>query len=378
VASLLLYLGLEAAVFRSGWYNNCLEPNSTTGQVEYNLHWLRRAPQPKVPDVLVVGDSRIAEGFSTRIAQATVHDRLHFTNFGMPGSSPRVWYYALRDADPKRNRFSTIVVALDRYSDEDGLEDPRDRPTDLNYLLGRLGFSDCYGFSKSFADRTMRRGILTGCFLKGTVLRSDVRDFLADIPGRLDRAEDWRNKGAGYIAGYGGKPEELTGLTVDREKHTIHFPPDLKDWQTRTIQNTVFPDPAPQNGALTRYRTQWLGGILNLYKDSATRIVFIQIPRAPWPGTDASAPARFVKSVEGNPRLTVLPAGTFEDLERPEIFADGLHLNHAGRELFSARLAEKLAGQPVAHALVSTPPRSLIASGHAERKLGGRAAALPH
>jgi hypothetical protein len=343
LAALFLYLALDAAVFRSGWYSNYLEPNSTAGEVEYHLLWLRRAVPARVPEVVVVGDSRIAEGFSARIGAHAVHDKLHFINFGLPGSSPRVWYYLLRDADPQRNRFSTIVIAFDQYSDQDGLEDPSNRPTDLNYLEGRLRLADCYPFSQSFSDRKQRRAMLTGCIMKGTAFRSDVQDFLSDIPSRVERAKDWRNNGAGYIEGYGGKPEELTGLTVDRAKHLIHFPPDLKDWQIRTINNTIFPDAVAQTGALTRYRTQWLGGILNLYKNSATRIVFIPIPRAPWPGPDAPVPARFLKSVAGTPRLSVLPIDTFKDLECPEVFADGLHLNRKGQAIFSARLAEMLA-----------------------------------
>jgi hypothetical protein len=342
LASLLLYVGLEAAIFRSGWYSNYLEPNSTAGEVEYHLFWLRHAARPKVPDVLVIGDSRIAEGFSAPIAGTAVHDQLHFINFGLPGSSPRVWYYLLRDADPKRDRFSAIVIAFDQYSDQDKLEDPHNRRTDLNYVEGRLGLSDCYDFSQSFSDRERRPGVFSSCIMKGAAFRSDVQDFLADIPSRLDRAKDWRNKGAGYIDGYGGKSEELTGLTVDREKHTIHFPPGVTDLQTKTIQLTVFPQPVPQTGALRRYRRQWLGGILNLYKDSATRIVFIQIPRAPWPAPEAAEPARFVESAQRNPGLTVLPERTFEDLERPETFADGLHLNRAGRELFSVKLAQSV------------------------------------
>jgi hypothetical protein len=249
----------------------------------------------------------------------------------------------VRDADPGRDRFSKIVLALDHYSDQDSGEDLRNRPTDLNYLAGRLRLSDCYDFAQSFADRKLRRGVLTGCVFRGISFRADLQAFLANFVDRLDRAQDWRDKGAGYIAGYGGKPEELTGLVVDREKHTIQFPPGMKDWQTTSVQHTIFPDPAPQSGALTKYRSLWLGRILDLYKGSRTKIVFIQIPRAPWPAPDSPAPARFLNSVSSNRQALVLPADTFKDLERPEVFADGLHLNQAGRPIFSERLAHLMA-----------------------------------
>jgi hypothetical protein len=341
-AALAAYAAIEGALFRGGLYTPYLEPNSTTGQTEYHLYWLRHAAPVKVPQVLVVGDSRIGEGFSARDAEKAVSGREHFINFGVPGSSLRVWYYLIRDADPGRNRFSQIVLALDHFTDEDWGEDPRDRLSDMNYLAGRLRLADCYDFAKSFADQKLRRGILTQCYIRGIPFRADVQSFLKDIPDRLTRTQDWRANGMGYVDGYGGKPEDLTGLTVDREKHEIHFPPNLQDWQTTSIRHTVFPDAAPQTGALSKYRKKWLGRILDLYKGSSTKIVLIQIPRAPWQTPDSKVPRRFIDSVAANPNLKLLPADTFQDLERPEVFADGLHLNHTGRPIFSERLAQKL------------------------------------
>jgi hypothetical protein len=338
-----VYLALDGAIFRSGWYSRYLEPNSTTGQVESHLYWLRRAKPAKVPEVLVVGDSRIAEGFSSRTAEATVQGRLHFTNLGVPGSSPRVWYYEVRDGDPTRNRFAAIVLAMDHYSDEDGGEDGRNRVSDMNYLAGRLRLTDCSEFSDSFTERKLRREIFRQCLFPGTVLRSDVAAFLTNIPDRLDRAGDWREKGDGYIDGYGGKPEDLAGLTIDWQKRTIEFPPGAKDWQKDSAHGTLLPDPAPQTGALTKYRNLWLGRLLDLYKDSKTKIVFLQLPRAPLPLPDSPVPPRFLNSVSSRPNVVVLPAETFQDLERPDVFADGLHLNHAGRPLFSTTLAQRIA-----------------------------------
>ncbi|HZL56127.1 MAG TPA: hypothetical protein VFC21_03555, partial [Bryobacteraceae bacterium] len=244
LAGFIAFAAVEGGIFHSGWYSKYLEPNSTAGQVEYHLFWFRRMKVPKVPDVLVVGDSRIAEGFSCPIASSAVGGKVHFVNFGMPGSSPRVWYYTLRDMEKDRNRFSAITIAFDRYSDADGGERIQDRPTDLNFLAGRLRLGDCADFSRSFTDPGSRRNALTACFLRGLAFRSDVREFLSDIPGRLARTRDWRNNGAGYIDGYGGKPEDLTGLTLDPATHSIHFPAGVKDWQIDSAKATLTPAPA--------------------------------------------------------------------------------------------------------------------------------------
>jgi len=42
------------------------------------------------------------------------------------------------------------------------------------------------------------------------------------------------------------------------------------------------------------------------------------------------------------PRVFALPEITFRDLERPDVFFDGLHLNRIGRGLFSEKIAEQV------------------------------------
>jgi lysophospholipase L1-like esterase len=37
-----------------------------------------------------------------------------------------------------------------------------------------------------------------------------------------------------------------------------------------------------------------------------------------------------------------LPQGTFRDLENPDLFFDGLHLNKIGRDLFSRKIASQV------------------------------------
>jgi hypothetical protein len=340
ISSLLLFVAVEAAIFRSGRYDRYLEPHSSAGTVASYIYWLGEPDPVKVPEVFVIGDSRMAEGFSAPVADSAVGKRVHFWNFGMAGTTPRVWYYVLRDADPTRRRFSTIVIPIDLYADVDGGADPSDRLTDLYFSITRLRLSDCAAFAGSMVSFDHKELALSGCLFKGVTLRSDVQAFLYDRRDRIKSSEDWRKNGVAYLNDYGGRPENLEGLTADFEHRIIHYPPGLTEAAKDVIADRLTPEPAPQRGEMTRYRERWLTPILDLYKDSPTRIVLFELARGPLPKPENREPATWLQSALKHPRVVALPQNTFRDLERPELFFDGLHFNRAGRRLFSERLAQ--------------------------------------
>jgi hypothetical protein len=339
VLSLLAFLLVEAAVFRIGWYNQYLEPNSSAGEVEGYLSWLKRYPHGRTPEVLVMGDSRIAEGFSARLAGKIAQQRLRFWNFGIGGTTPRIWYYMLRDADPTSRRFKSIVIALGEYADEDKRDSSEDRVIDLNYLIGRLRLTDCPAFAASMKSADYKARALSGCLLKGTTLRRDVQELLHDRRDRVKRVKDYRRDGLFYVDDYPGLPDSLHGLTADFINRTIHFPAGVPAQRQGTVRDMVMAPLAPQTGELNRYRKLWLGKILDLYKDSPTRIIFLELPRAPIAKPESKYPPAFINWAVTQPRVTALPSSTFRDLEQPDLFFDGLHLNKNGRVLFSERLA---------------------------------------
>ncbi len=240
-----------------------------------------------------MGDSRIAEGFSARAADQAAGDRIRYWNFGMGGAPPRVWYYVLRDGDPTRRRFAAIVMALGQYSDQDTIDSSEDRFIDLNFVIGRLRLTDCADFASSMRSNETQARVLSGCLLRGISLRRDAQDFLQHFKDRIRRSKDWRVNGLAYVSNYGGREENLLGLSADFATRTIHFPPGLDVGRHDTVQAMVMRPPAPQVGETTRYRKLWLGRILDLYKDSPTRIVFLELPRAPVPVPESTYPAVF-------------------------------------------------------------------------------------
>ena len=207
----------------------------------------------------------------------------------------------------------------------------------------RLGLDDCIDFSLSMHSFSVRQRAFLGCLFRGIELRNDVQKFLANPPSRMARAADSQEKGLGYRLDYTGKPQSLRGLSVDWQRRTIHFPDGLDDAVRVEAAKFLLPESVPNTGALARYRRRWIGNILDLYKNSPTRLIFLQLPRGPLinPYAVADRAERFVDLAASRPRVTVLPPDTLADLERPELFADGLHLNYLGRPVFSERVAKK-------------------------------------
>jgi hypothetical protein len=310
--------------------------------VEAYLYWLQHEPGSRLREALVFGDSRIAHAFSAEAAGAVTGNRIRFWNFGIAGTLPRDWYYILRDADPGRHRFAVVVLALDQYSDEDYDDVFADRVVDLNFLIARLRLSDCAEFASSMKSEANRRLALWGCFLKGAVLRQDLGQFVQSVPDRLKRAREWREHGLAFVNGFDGIDRSLQGLSADWRKHTITYPAGLDEASRLSIRATVMPHWPAYTGETTRYRERWLRKIFDLYKDSPTRIVLLELPRAPLPKPDGATPAVFLKTTLPREHVQVLAASTFRDLEQPEYFFDGLHLNRKGRAIFSARLGREI------------------------------------
>lgn len=343
VVTLIAALLVEAALFRRGWYEKYFEPDSSAGSVELPLYWLKHFRPAEAHEILVVGDSRIAEGFSApQASDESGRRNLTFWNFGIPGSAPRVWYYVLRDADPTRRRFEAIVLALDYYNDEDQEDSQAAHIWDLNFLIARLRLADIWDFASSMKSPEERRAAFIGATLKGTIINRDAREFLNGIGARIARTKDARARGLWFLDNYGGHAEDLRGLTADWTTRTLHFPPGLPAGRIYSITQALMPKIQPETGETTRYRMLWLGRILALYRNSPTRLVFFESSRGPLPQPERRSPQTFLNWARHQSNVVVLDQTAFRDFERPELYFDGYHYNRKGREIFSARFTHLL------------------------------------
>jgi len=344
-AALALFLATEFTLFRNPFYRTLLEPESYAGEVELLLAAQRNFAHAPAGTVLVLGDSRIREGFSAKIADESGGDALlRFVNGAISGSTPRSWYYILRELDPQATRYGVIVLPADDYRDEDGVWSWADYPIDLPTVTACLRLDDAFGFAASFHGLDERFHALRGALLKGFVYKDDVQAFLADPRSRLARVENSRNHSAAWNYEYPGRSESLAGLTVDWSRRTIHFPAGVEEARRNDLAAAILRETTPQFGDKYRYRKYWLERILDRYRSKDTRVVFARVPRLPVqrPEPDLHLPSAIRELAAANSHCVLLDEDVLSGLEKPEYFFDSLHLNARGRALLSQDLAARI------------------------------------
>ena len=105
------FLCVDGAIFHSGLYVSILAPSSYAGRVSRITQAEKERAPSGLKEVLVLGDSRIAEGFSTTLANELGSPAgLKFVSLAEPAASANTWYYMVREVDPTTRRYSAIVI----------------------------------------------------------------------------------------------------------------------------------------------------------------------------------------------------------------------------------------------------------------------------
>jgi hypothetical protein len=178
------------------------------------------------------------------------------------------------------------------------------------------------------------------------IYRRDLRDFLANPLQRLSLVEAYRQNGAAWWAAYDGNDGTLAGLKRNPNTGELSFPPGISPGLQDMVRNfldvkqlVVFP---PERA----YRKKWMRKLMSLYAKTPAKFVIFRVPCYPVhvlpPEPNPPDPNSFVNSIRNNPRVIVLDEHLFDDLESPENFFDGEHMNKIGRAKFSVRIAQAL------------------------------------
>lgn len=211
---------IEALIYRSGLYYRVLaEPHSNTGTVALHLERARREATAQPATVLVMGDSRIGEGFSKPLAEAAAPG-LNFINAGLPGSTPRVWYYFLRALIREGIPLDTLVVGIGYYPRNDW----RDWALDPAFMAPLVGLGDLADFSRSFASAAMRRRARHGIFFPALLMQKDTQALLANPKARLKalKGKRWWLDNASH---YAGRELRMPELAFDAQGQALDWSP---------------------------------------------------------------------------------------------------------------------------------------------------------
>lgn len=338
--AVLLFFALDSLAFRTGYYASILELDSAAGYLE-NTIWLeqRRAPAGS-NEVLAVGDSRIP--LKPDVASDAGAGYRFFT-IAVPGTTPRCWYYMLREVDPGANRYAAIVIPFDTYDDR-SWENLAARELDIRYLAPLAGFRDAIEFPLSYPGWPERGKAASTALFKGLVYREDFQDFLVRHKWRITLARDLKARRSGWRYNTEWDHANLEGLSVDWSARAVRLPAGIPQPKRQEIEELLLREQPSVSGDFAAYRRTWLGKILARYRGSRTRIVLVRLARGPVvrPGL-ASDLRSSIREFGERGEAALVDEHRFDSLERPELFADALHMNQKGAEEFSTMLARDVA-----------------------------------
>ena len=339
---ILFFAAFEGILFHTGFYSSIVEPDSSTGFMELQIRNELRRPKSGRNQVLAVGHSRMAL-LPRVVNEEKPGTGYTFATIGLGGTTPRIWYYALRAVDPSARNYAAIVIPTDDYNEPDSYDYQSERETDLHYLLARLGILDVLEFPWTYRDRKLQWTVARGLLLKGTVYKRDFLEFLDHPVERIKKARYYATDSAGWYYGYGGADKTLAGLQIDWQHKTMQFPAGIPESERKQIQGILFPMLPPDEGRETAYLRYWYGRIVDYYRGSGTKLIFLRVPRAPVsPPDPPPKPNSAIRQIASEPNVIVLDERLFNQLEHPDLFWDAQHLNKPGMEQFSRILAAEV------------------------------------
>ena len=335
------FLCVDGALFHSGLYVSILAPSSYAGRVAKITQAERERAPSGLKEVLVLGDSRIAEGFSTTLANELGSPAgLKFVSLAEPAASANTWYYMVREADPTARRYSAIIVPYGI-----GYEPNSADPLRISMTAPLLRYGDCYNFASGFQRWSGRFRALIACILRGSAYQDDVADLLAHPVARIRSIHQADKKHSG--SEYKGRDYDLAGTSYDAATGQVTFAPKLTEAQRLAFRKSLIQPSQSDTEYSLRLQRDWIPRIMSRYSHSPTAIVLTPLPRGPFlelAGFSRGYESVLPSSVVERTRFS-LPGHTFNFLEKPEYYFDAFHLNVKGRQKFTETLVLELLGR---------------------------------
>ena len=335
----LSFLIIEAGLFGSGIFLRISEPASYCGQIVAVLRNARNFHKETedVKRVLVLGDSRMGEGFSAKICDELGQGGTRWFNASVPGSTPRVWSYLLEELISQGNSFDLVVLPLQSLQARTPERFMADRELDGQFMPPLLPFSRVFEFSMTFDREPLRRKMLLRGFLRSFALRKDVWGFLLHPIRRMKDVSRAREAYKSHYH-YQGRPEDLSGRVSISGGEAV-FTPEMSAAEKSQFELLPVGPTEEIRRKEAAYQRKWIGGIERSCQESGAKLMVFLAPRGPLGEVYQSEKDIDAHSQLGLSAETVtLPGDAFSSLEKPEYFFDHLHMNGRGRQRFSLLL----------------------------------------
>jgi hypothetical protein len=342
-----LFLGIAAficvdgAIFHSGLYVSILAPSSYAGRVWRITQAEKERASSGLKEVLVLGDSRIAEGFSATLANELGSPAgLKFVSLAEPAASANTWYFMVREVDPTTRRYAAIVIPYGI-----GYEPNSADPLRISMTAPLLRYGDCFHFASGFQRWSGRFRAFIVCILRGSAYQDDVADLLAHPVARMTsiRQADKMHSGREYK----GRDYDLVGTSYDAATGQVTFAPKLTEAQRLAFRKSLIQPSQSETEYSLKLQREWIPRIMNRYSYSQTAIVLTPLPRGPFlqlgglsRGYESVLPSSVIQRANFS-----LHGDTFDFLEKPENYFDAFHLNAKGRQKFTDTLVSELLGR---------------------------------
>ena len=337
--AIAVFICVDGIIFHSGLYVSILAPNSYAGRIAEITRAENERASSGLKEVLVLGDSRMAEGFSTTLAnELSSPAGLEFVSLAEPAASANTWYYMVREVDPTTRRYSAIVIPYGV-----GYEPNSADPLRITMTAPLLRYGDCLHFASGFQRWSGRFRAFTACILRGSAYQDDVVNFLehpiARLRGLQQEGSLMQSRGV-----YKGRDYDLVGTTYDPSTGRVMFASKLTEAQRVAFRKSLIQPSQSDTEYSLKLQREWIPRIMNRYSNSPTTIVLTPVPRGPfvelsgfYRGHDSILPTSVIQRSSFS-----LPGHTFDFLEKPEYYFDAFHLNSKGRRRFTESLVSEL------------------------------------
>jgi hypothetical protein len=347
----LVFLLCDNLIFRTGVYQQISSPDPFTGRLFYSINFMNKLPPAEKKDILLTGASKMEVGFWVRLfEEENPKSSLRFIQGAVVAANAEWTYFILKLIDPKLDRYTAIIIPVEGYKINAWSKDEGNDFATAQGFAPLLNPWDWSEILAGYSDAAVSRKAMLSFLICSHTFALDVQDLILRPFARIESVAQRKKIGARWMYDDPGGSESVEGLVIDQAagrvtKYPDHFNVFERKYADEFVRRPSLEDAELYTARNAAFRIYWLRKIVDRYRESQTKLIFLQIPRWPFP-----LPA--FESLPSAPDLRVaIPAGgnvvfldenAFSSLESPEYFGELLHFNAAGRRRFTEMLGQSV------------------------------------